>query len=68
MLVEHGDTNPTHISPILAYFLALHGIELTLTAYLHHKGVTVKKLRGKIRAQPLCLSQEGERPRSADYL
>ena len=30
------------ISPTPAYFLALHGIELTLKAYLRQKGVTVK--------------------------
>ncbi|MBP6279093.1 MAG: hypothetical protein KA388_04965 [Rhodocyclaceae bacterium] len=46
MLVEREDPTPTHISPIPAYFLALHGIELTLKAYLRHKGVTVKDLRG----------------------
>lgn len=28
-----------------AYFLALHGIELTLKAYLRHKGVTLRDLR-----------------------
>ncbi|MBY0266575.1 MAG: hypothetical protein K2W84_09205 [Burkholderiales bacterium] len=47
ILVESNDRTPTHISPIPAYFLALHGIELTLKAYLRHKGVTVKELRGK---------------------
>lgn len=46
MLVEANDPKPTHISPIPAYFLALHGIELTLKSYLRHKGVAVKKLRG----------------------
>ena len=46
MLVERNDPTPTHISPIPAYFLALHGIELTLKAYLRHKGLTVKELRG----------------------
>lgn len=45
MLVERNDPTPTHISPIPAYFLALHGIELTLKAYLRHKGLTVKELR-----------------------
>lgn len=47
MLVEHNDPTPTHISPIPAYFLALHGIELTLKSYLRHKGVTAKELRGQ---------------------
>lgn len=47
MLVEHNDTTPTHISPVPAYFLALHGIELTLKSYLRHKGVTAKELRGR---------------------
>ncbi len=31
-------------SPIPAYFLALHGIELTFKAFLRHKGVTVRDL------------------------
>jgi len=47
MLVERNDPTPTHISPIPAYFLALHGIELTLKSYLRHKGLNVKELRGK---------------------
>lgn len=47
MLVERNDPTPTHISPIPAYFLALHGIELTLKAYLRHKGLTAKELRGQ---------------------
>ncbi|WP_439535776.1 hypothetical protein [Methyloversatilis sp.] len=46
MLVERNDPTATHISPIPAYFLAMHGIELTLKAYLRHKGMTVKDLRG----------------------
>ena len=46
MLVEHNDPTPTHISPVPAYFLALHGIELTLKSYLRHKDVTAKELRG----------------------
>lgn len=33
------------VSPTPAYFLALHGIELTLKSYLRHKGVTVRELR-----------------------
>ena len=44
MLVEHNDPAPTNISPIPAYFLALHGIELTLKAYLRHRGLTVREL------------------------
>jgi hypothetical protein len=47
MLVEHNDPTPSHISPVPAYFLALHGIELTLKSYLRHKGVTAKELRGQ---------------------
>ncbi|MBK9520158.1 MAG: hypothetical protein IPO13_00680 [Rhodocyclaceae bacterium] len=46
MLVEGNDQTPTDISPIPAYFLALHGIELTLKSYLRFRGVTVKELRG----------------------
>jgi len=43
-----ADRHPGNlISPIPAYFLALHGIELTLKAYLRHKGVTVRELRSK---------------------
>ncbi|WP_250504282.1 hypothetical protein [Caballeronia sp. AZ7_KS35] len=33
------------ISPTPAYFLAYHGIELTLKAYLRHKGFTLRELR-----------------------
>ncbi len=47
MLVERNDPTPTHISPIPAYFLALHGIELTLKSYLRHHGLAMKELRGK---------------------
>lgn len=32
------------ISPIPAYFLAYHGIELTLKSFLRHNGVTVRQL------------------------
>ena len=46
MLVERSGSTPTNISPIPAYFLALHGIELTLKSYLRHKGLTAKELRG----------------------
>ena len=35
------------ISPVPAYFLAHHGIELTLKAYLRHKSVSVRDLRTK---------------------
>lgn len=37
----------TSISPIPAYFLLTHGLELTLKAYLRHAGLTVEEL-GKI--------------------
>ncbi|MBT9488827.1 MAG: hypothetical protein IV093_15090 [Rubrivivax sp.] len=47
MLVEHNDPTPNQISPVPAYFLALHGIELTVKSYLRHNGVTAKELRGK---------------------
>lgn len=47
MLVERSDSTPNHISPIPAYFLALHGIELTLKSFLRHKGVTARELRGQ---------------------
>ena len=36
-----------HISPVPAYFLAMHGIELTLKAFLRHKGVEAKMLRSR---------------------
>lgn len=32
------------VSPIPAYFLALHGIELSFKAFLRHKGVTLREL------------------------
>ena len=35
------------ISPIPAYFLALHGIELTLKSYLRHHGISPNKLSNK---------------------
>ena len=34
------------ISPVPAYFLLVHGMELTLKAYLRHCGLTVEVLRG----------------------
>lgn len=33
-----------HVSPIPAYFLLTHGLELTLKAYLRHTGLTVEQL------------------------
>lgn len=33
-----------HVSPMPAYFLLTHGIELTLKAYLRHMGLTVEQL------------------------
>ena len=50
-LVDERDTERhpgNQISPMPAYFLAAHGIELTLKAYLRHKGVTVRELSGKL--------------------
>ena len=35
------------VSPIPAYFLALHSIELSLKAFLRHHGVTARELRSK---------------------
>jgi hypothetical protein len=49
-LVDKSDAERhpgNQISPIPAYFLASHGIELTLKAYLRHKGTTVRDLSGK---------------------
>lgn len=37
----------SQISPIPAYFLAVHGIELTLKAFLRHHGMTVRELGSK---------------------
>jgi len=44
---EHHGTRPGHefISPIPAYYLASHAIELTLKAFLRHRGVPVRQLR-----------------------
>lgn len=47
MVVETSDPTPSQISPVPAYFLALHGLELTLKAFLRHKGVSVKDLQKK---------------------
>jgi hypothetical protein len=79
MLVERNDPTPTHISPIPAYFLIQHGIELTLKAYLRHKGLTVKELRGgkyghdlhachKMAKQLGLNSVFNERPSDADAM
>jgi len=35
------------VPPIPAYFLALHGIELTLKAFMRHKGMSARQLRSK---------------------
>ncbi|MCL4182793.1 MAG: hypothetical protein KJ011_05025 [Burkholderiaceae bacterium] len=35
------------VSPIPAYYLASHSIELTLKAFLRHRGLTVRELRLK---------------------
>lgn len=45
---DHAGKHPgNQISPMPAYFLAHHGIELTLKAYLRHSGVTVRELGSK---------------------
>lgn len=45
---KYADRNPGNmISPVPAYFLAHHGIELTLKAYLRHTGLTVRDLRSE---------------------
>ncbi|SOE97614.1 hypothetical protein SAMN05414139_10759 [Burkholderia sp. D7] len=45
---DHAEKHPGgQISPTPAYFLAHHGIELTLKAYLRHVGVTVRELGSK---------------------
>lgn len=36
-----------NISPVPAYFLAVHGIELALKAFLRHKGILPKELQRK---------------------
>lgn len=42
---DYADKHPgKQISPIPAYFLAHHGIELTLKSYLRHKGLTVREI------------------------
>ncbi|MGY2492366.1 hypothetical protein [Cupriavidus sp. CP313] len=50
------------VSPTPAYFLALHGIELTLKAYLRHHGVTTKELRNKPYMHDIysCLNKANE--------
>lgn len=50
MLVDHvkgGQQGFEHVSPIPAYFLAMHGVELTFKAYLRHQGVEAKALRSR---------------------
>lgn len=45
---DHAEKHPgSQISPVPAYFLAHHGIELTLKAYLRHTGMTVRELRSR---------------------
>jgi len=45
---NHGERpGLTHISPMPAYFLAMHGIELTIKSFLRFRGVTVAELRGR---------------------
>ena len=45
---NHRDRRPRSlISPMPAYFLAHHGLELTFKSYLRHKGVTVRELGSK---------------------
>ena len=78
MVVERSDPTPSHISPVSAYFLALHGIELTLKAFLRHKGVSVKDLQKKFghdlhachrKAKELGLNDVfNERPVDADAM
>jgi hypothetical protein len=42
---DYAQKNPGRmISPIPAYFLAHHGIELTLKSYLRHSGLSVREL------------------------
>lgn len=41
---DPGKEGGNVIPPIPAYFLAVHGIELTLKAYLLHRGVTLETL------------------------
>ena len=45
---EHGSRRGfERVSPVPAYFLALHGIELSFKSYLLHQGVTVRELRSR---------------------
>lgn len=43
---EHHGAKPgfEFVSPVPAYFLAAHGIELTLKSYLRHQGVSIRDL------------------------
>lgn len=59
-----ADANPgSQISPVPAYFLAVHGIELTLKAYLRSKGLSVKELSSKTYGHDLhaCYRKAKER-------
>lgn len=47
MVVKHQYRRPGPISPTPAYFLAMHGIELTLKAFLRHYGVSVREVRDR---------------------
>ena len=48
VLDEHAaNKSPTNpISPVPAYFLAIHGIVLCLKAFLMHHGLSLKELKG----------------------
>jgi hypothetical protein len=57
ILVEERATEKkpgSQISPIPAYFLAFHGIELTLKSFLRSKEVTVNQLRSREFGHDLC--------------
>lgn len=60
MIVETSDPTPSHFSPMPAYFLALHGIELTLKAFLRHKGVSVRDLQRKFGHDLHACHRKGE--------
>jgi hypothetical protein len=66
MLVEHNDPTLANISPIPAYFLALHGIELTLKSYLRHKGLTVNELCSREYGHKLLACYEKARELGLD--
>jgi hypothetical protein len=58
-----------HLSPVPAYFLAFHGIELSLKAFLRHKGMTARELRGKTYGHDVlaCLRKAKEMGLGAVY-